>query len=114
MTDDSQLLLHAKLYEVADKYDILELKELVITKFTLVCSEHWSSELFAPAAYHVFSTTPESDKGLRDVVTRTIADNMSILGSPAVGALLNEFNGFAVSLLTMRAKELGWIRASDS
>jgi hypothetical protein len=37
---------------------------------------------------------------------------MDMLNSPAVEALLHEFNGLAVSLLTMRAKDLGWIKTS--
>jgi hypothetical protein len=97
------------MYEIGDKYDVLGLKQLSLAKFSLACDEHWNSDQFAPAAHHAFSTTPEDDKGLRDIVTKTIADHMKLLKKPAVEALLNEFNGLAVSLLKIKGKELGWI-----
>ena len=97
------------MYEIGDKYDVLGLKQLALAKFSLAYTEHWDSRKFASAAHHTFSTTPESDKGLRDIVTKTISDHMQILKSPAVEALLTEFNGLAVALLKMRAEELGWI-----
>jgi hypothetical protein len=108
-TDASQLLLSAKMYEIGDKYDVLGLKQLALAKFSLACEKYWESQEFAPAAHYAFSTTPESDKGLRDIVTKTIADHMKTLNSPAVEALLNEFNGLAMSVLKIRAKDLGWI-----
>lgn len=105
----SQLLVSAKMYEIGDKYDVLGLKQLALAKFSLACEKYWESQEFAPAAHYAFSTTPESDKGLRDIVTKTIADHMKTLNSPAVEALLNEFNGLAMSVLKIRAKDLGWI-----
>jgi hypothetical protein len=105
----SQLLVSAKMYEIGDKYDVLGLKQLALAKFSLACEKYWESQQFAPAAHYVFSTTPESDKGLRDIVAKTIADHMKTLNSPAVEALLNEFNGLAMGVLKIRAKDLGWI-----
>ncbi|CAI9629747.1 unnamed protein product [Alternaria burnsii] len=107
--DASQLLLSAKMYEIGDKYDVLGLKQLALAKFSLACEKYWESQQFAPAAHYAFSTTPESDKGLRDIVIKTIADHMKMLNSPAVEALLNEFNGLAMGVLKIRAKDLGLI-----
>jgi hypothetical protein len=106
-TDASQLLLSAKMYEIGDKYDVVGLKQLALAKFSLACAKCWESQEFAPAAHYAFSTTPESDKGLRDIVTKTIADHMKIIKSPAAEALLNEFNGLAMGVLKIRAKDLG-------
>ncbi|CAN9449974.1 unnamed protein product [Alternaria alternata] len=103
------LLVNAKMYEIGDKYDVLGLKQLALAKFSLACETYWESQQFAPAAHYAFSTTPESDKGLRDIVTKTIADHTKTLNSPAVEALLNEFNGLVTGVLKMRAKDLGWI-----
>ncbi|OWY49671.1 hypothetical protein AA0118_g5068 [Alternaria tenuissima] len=108
-TEATQLLVSAKMYEIGDKYDVLGLKQLALAKFSLACEKYWESQEFAPAAHYAFSTTPESDKGLRDIVTKTIADHMKTLNSPAVEALLNEFNGLAMGVLKMRAKDLGRI-----
>lgn len=106
--DASQLLLHAKMYEVADKYDVTGLDQLAREKFLRAATEFWDTEHFAPAAHYAFSTTPEEDKGLRDVVSNIISQHMALLKKPAVESLLIEFNGLAVGLLKARAKDLGW------
>ena len=103
--DASQLLLGAKMYGIGDKYDVLGLKRLALAKFSLACEKYWESQQFAPAAHYAFSTTPESDKGLRDIVIKTIADHVKIIKSPAVEALLNEFHGLAMGVLKIRAKD---------
>ncbi|KAI4659342.1 uncharacterized protein J4E78_005769 [Alternaria triticimaculans] len=104
----TQLMVHAKLYEIADKYDVVGLKELVIEKFKRACHSFWNDPSFAAAAHHVFSTTPEHDKGLRDIVSKTIAEHMAeLVKKPEVEALLTEFNGLAFGLLKMKT-EAGW------
>ncbi|RYO37466.1 hypothetical protein AA0111_g2145 [Alternaria arborescens] len=105
----SQLLVSAKMYGIGDKYDVPGLKQLALAKFSFACEKYWESQQFAPAAHYAFSTTPESDKGLRDIVAKTIADHMKTLNSPVAEALLNEFNGLAMGVLKIRAKDLGWI-----
>jgi hypothetical protein len=109
--DANQLLLHAKMYEMADKYDVVGLKQLAREKFLRANAEYWNSEQFAPAAHYAFSTTPEGDKGLRDVISNTISTHMVLLNKPAVEALLTKFNGLAFGLLKTRAKELGWTKS---
>jgi hypothetical protein len=111
-SDASQLLLHAKMYEIGDKYDVIGLKQLAREKFLRAAAEYWNDEQFALAAHYAFSTTPEEDKGLRDVVNNTISMHMELLNKPAVEALLTEFNGLAVGLLKMRARDLGWIKSA--
>jgi hypothetical protein len=111
-SDASQLLLHAKMYEIGDKYDVIGLKQLAREKFLRAAAKYWNHEQFAPAAHYAFSTTPEEDKGLRDVVNNTISIHMELLNKPAVEALLTEFNGLAVGLLKMRARDLGWIKSA--
>jgi hypothetical protein len=106
----TQLLRHAKMYEIGDKYGVIGLKELAREKFLRATAKYWNDEQFAPAAYYAFNTTPEEDKGLRDVVSNTISAHMELLNKPAVETLLTEFNGLAVGLLKMRAKDLGWIK----
>jgi hypothetical protein len=106
----SQLLLHAKMYEIADKYDVDGLKELVCEKFFRACALYWDDEHFAPAAYYAFTTTMDDDNGLREIVSKVISEHMVMLNKPAVLALLHEFQGLAVSILTLRATDLGWIK----
>ena len=111
-TKPKQMLLHAKMYELGDKYDVVGLKELAREKFQIWCERYWDEEDFAAAARCAFSTTPDKDAGLRDVVVRTVSGHIDLLNKPAVAAILNEFNGLAVGLLRMRAEDLGWSRSA--
>jgi hypothetical protein len=108
--DATQLLLHSKMYEIGDKYEVVGLKQLAREKFLRAATKYWNDEQFTTAAYYVFNTTPEEDKGLRDVVSSTISAHMGLLDKPAVESLLNEFNGLAVGILKKRAKDLGWTK----
>jgi hypothetical protein len=108
----TQLLLHTKIYEIADKYDVHGLKDLAREKFLRASAEFWDSEEFAPAAHYAFSTTPEGDKGLRDVIINIISKHMALLNKPVIEALLTEFNGLALGLLKMRANDLGWTKSA--
>jgi hypothetical protein len=92
------------MYEIGDKYDVDGLKELAREKFAWMCTLFWNSAYFAPAAYYAYSTTPDEDKGLREVVSKTLFDHMDLIKKPEVEAVLNEFNSLAVGLLMMRMK----------
>lgn len=105
----NHLLTHAKMYEIADKYDVAGLKDLVTENFRNACKNFWSSPTFAIAAYYAFSTTPDSDKGLRDIVVKTIADHMAeLVKKPEIENLLTEFNGLALGLLKAKTKASWW------
>ncbi|KAH7091573.1 hypothetical protein FB567DRAFT_558421 [Paraphoma chrysanthemicola] len=103
-----QLLLHSKMYEIADKYDVKGLKDLARVKFEGSCATFWDDSLFSAAAHHAFSTTMEDDKGLRDVVSGTISKHMELIRKPEVQALMTEFNGLSMSILLKKADEHGW------
>jgi hypothetical protein len=104
-----QLLIHAKMYEIGDKYQISGLKDLSKFKFELACARFWDDEIFAQAAGHAFSTTPEEDGGLRRIVVKTISEHMGLLKKGEVGALMAEFNGLAFGLLMEKAEKCGWL-----
>ncbi|KAI4710214.1 hypothetical protein J4E89_004665 [Alternaria sp. Ai002NY15] len=103
-----QLLLHAKMYEYADKYDVVGLKDLAIEKFNRSCKHFWNKDEFSIAAHHVFSTTVDTDKGLRDIVGATISANMGLVKKPEVKVLMTEFNGLALGILEEKIIEHGW------
>jgi hypothetical protein len=104
-----QLLIHAKMYEIADKYHVSGLKALSQFKFQLACARFWDLGVFAEAAEYAFSSTPEDDVGLRKIVARTISEHMGLLKKKDVGALLMEFNGLAYELLMDKAEKNGWL-----
>ncbi|KAF1915942.1 hypothetical protein BDU57DRAFT_515747 [Ampelomyces quisqualis] len=94
-----QLLLHAKMYEIADKYDVVGLKELVQEKFKRACKTFWDDHSFAAAANHTFSTTVAEDKGLRDIVSSTISEHVELMQKAEIQALMMEHNGLALGIL---------------
>ncbi|PVI05400.1 hypothetical protein DM02DRAFT_668342 [Periconia macrospinosa] len=102
---DAALLTHSKMYEMADKYSISGLKYFVMLKFQACCKAFWNSPMFPLTAHHAFISTPENDKGLRDIITNTISMHMELLKKPEVEALMLEFNGLAFSLLKEKCVE---------
>lgn len=101
----SQLLIHTKMYEMADKYEVVGLKELAKEKFSRSCMHFWDTSDFPVAANHVFLTTPENDEGLRDVVSQTIAKNMALIREPEIRTLLIQFNSLALGILDAKSEE---------
>jgi hypothetical protein len=106
--DASQLLLHAQMYEIADKYDVIGLKALSTEKFQWACMRFWDHPEFTQAAYHAYTTTPDDDKGLRSIVCKTLSNHMRLLLKPEVEGLMVEFNGLSFDLLIAKAKQAGW------
>jgi hypothetical protein len=106
-----QLLTHVKMYEIADKYGVRGLKDLSKKKFSRACMHFWKDSNFAEAAEHVFSTTPDNDKGLRDIVSETIANHIVLWKTPAIETLMTNLNGLALGVLGVlrtKAEENGW------
>jgi hypothetical protein len=100
----NDMVTHAKMYEMADKYDISGLKQLCIEKYKQTCIVFWDDLKFAESAYHVYSTTPTRDKGLRNIVCKIISLHMQLLKKPEIEDLMNEFNGLAFGLLFDKAE----------
>ena len=103
-----QLLLDAKMYAIGDKFDTASLKAMALKRFNRGCLAHWNTDEFAAAAHHVFTSTPDTDMGLRDIVAETISDHMDIFQKPAVEALTEKFHSLAIAVLRLRAREATW------
>ena len=63
-----RMMNNVLVYAIADKYDIVELKELAKRKFQTVANSKWPHDNFLAVVREVFSTTPDGDMGLRQVV----------------------------------------------
>ncbi|KAF2993658.1 hypothetical protein E8E13_000129 [Curvularia kusanoi] len=72
------------------------------------CLKFWDEPEFAQAAYHAYTTTPDHDMGLRNIVSSTLSNHMGLLLKEEVEDLMVEFNGLAFSILRAKAKEAGW------
>ena len=105
--DASQLLLHATMYEIADKYDVTGLRYLVQEKFSRSCEAFWKTKEFAMAAEHALTTTPDSDIGLRQVLYQTMTTHIELLNEPAIITLLHKYPGSAYGVLRCQAEKFG-------
>jgi len=102
--DAAQLLLHAMMYEVADKYDIPGLSVLAKEKFARSCEAFWNTEGFVTAAEHALTTTPDSDTGLRQLLCQTIVAHIELINKPGIATLLSNHTGFAHGVLRRLAE----------
>lgn len=67
----SILRTHAEMYAIADKYDLPTLSELAISKFQEALTMwdwDYDSMEFLESISKVYDLTPESNRGLRDIV----------------------------------------------
>ena len=93
------LELHAAVYAVAEKYDVPDLKSLIVTKFCEDASTVLLQKRNAlPAINMVYSSTPECDRGLRDAIIEfwTVASGFIIKhqGREVVEAFMQDNQAF--------------------
>lgn len=77
--DPASLLVNAKVYIIADKYEIEALKKLACLKYKEVLLNTWNTSNFSESASHVFENTVETDRTLRDVIVQVASDNIRAL-----------------------------------
>jgi hypothetical protein len=65
---DNPLTIHATMYALGDKYQVDGLSQLAREKFESCLHHHAHSEDFVTAVQLVYSSTPDTNRGLRDVV----------------------------------------------
>ena len=76
------LTINALVYAMAEKYAILSLKELAKKKMGEAMKKRdWGLETLVAALSVVWSTTPQSDRGLRDQLTPLIQEFKSNLAA---------------------------------
>ncbi|KAG4272582.1 hypothetical protein FPRO04_10535 [Fusarium proliferatum] len=79
--DSPAMMFHAKVYQIADKYDIEALKRLAATKYGTSIDAGWEMDSFPDAIELAYTTTPPGDQRLRkiaaDVVMKRIGTLMS-------------------------------------
>ena len=73
--DSSSGFNNARVYAIAEKYDIPLLKELAKERFVKWAEDNWSHRDFPAVAREVYESTLSSDRGLRDVVSRLYVEH---------------------------------------
>ncbi|KAK3291910.1 BTB/POZ protein [Chaetomium fimeti] len=73
------LTVHARVYALAEKYDIKGLKTLSLGKFEIEADLHWDSDDFMCAVEEVYTSTVDEDRGMRDAVVEAVYNNAGVL-----------------------------------
>lgn len=102
---DAGAIMHAKVYALGCKYQIPSLQSAALKKFEEAAALAWATDEFVHAVHLVHTTTPDSDKGLRDVTARVILEHDDELcNKPAMEAVVRSFDGLAYGLLKEQTK----------
>ncbi|RMY31081.1 hypothetical protein D0866_07544 [Hortaea werneckii] len=102
---DAGAIMHAKVYALGSKYQIPSLQNASLKKFEEAAVVAWATDEFVHAVHLVHSTTPDSDKGLRDITARVILEHDDELcNKPAMEAVIRNFDGLAYNLMKEQTK----------
>lgn len=101
------LLINAQVYTIAEKYNIHSLKKLALKKFDGMAVNCWEDDGFSSAIKEIYTSTPETDKGLRNIVCDRAKINMKVLlRRPDFRATLLEVTEFTVDMLDAVVKAM--------
>ncbi|KAL8684852.1 MAG: hypothetical protein Q9224_006099 [Gallowayella concinna] len=75
----SALLNNVLVYSLAEKYDIQRLKELSQDKFEIRAADEWTIEDILHVLPLVYTSTPATDRGLRNIMIRVCLRHMDRL-----------------------------------
>ena len=97
---EESLVNDAKIYSLADKYNLGLLKEVAKSCSHSMLDKHWNTDRFSEAATLIWQTTPASDSGLRQLVVASLwAHKEILLARDDVKLLINELDGFSKDLM---------------
>ncbi|OCL13437.1 hypothetical protein AOQ84DRAFT_274788, partial [Glonium stellatum] len=102
----SPAVFNAKVYSLADKYDLSALKLHAKEKFDKAVENCWSADDFPHVISEVYSSTPATDRGLRNVVMRVVYEHLDLLlEKQEFTNMLEETTGFAADVTGHLAKD---------
>ncbi len=98
------MVFHAQVYAMAEMYGIQSLKTYSKEKFETTIATGWNLEAFPSSITEVFSTTPETDRGLRDPVIKVCCENSkALVADDGFKVILREAPGFAAEFAEVLA-----------
>ncbi|WPH05109.1 Hypothetical protein R9X50_00801000 [Acrodontium crateriforme] len=99
--EDAHILLHTRVYALAEKYDIPSLKEVAKTKFETAMACFFDSPELADAIEEVYCTTIDSDRGLRDIVMEAFKAHPELASTADVYAVIERTPTLAMELFKL-------------
>ena len=94
------LATHASVYGIAEKYEIMPLKDLAKQKFETMIKEQWNDPSLPDAIEIIYNTTHNADRGLRTILTTSIKGQIKkLLPKPQFADVVRSCGDFAVDLM---------------
>lgn len=103
-SEKAGLVFHAKMYSLADKYNIRGMKAFAQDHFRIRAQGNCRAKEFPAAIRIVYKTTVDEDRGLRDVVVDIISMNMDLLDRLDIKVAVRATANLAFELL-MKSRE---------
>ncbi|RSL86666.1 hypothetical protein CEP52_015741, partial [Fusarium oligoseptatum] len=104
-SDDSHLVIHVKVFTLAEKYDIPPLKDLSLKKFEAAARLHWKSNRLVEAAQEAYTSTVSDVQEMRKAVIKILYMQRELLDEKHVKDLLLQVPQITFDLL-MRFHEM--------
>ncbi|KAI4088817.1 MAG: hypothetical protein LQ344_005794 [Seirophora lacunosa] len=115
----SFIMNNAAVYALAEKYDIPALKNLAKEKFEARCRGfRWADANLVVALEMVYSSTPETDRGLRDIMARVCLQHIDessgkVLDAPQLQELMIKEGALGVDVLVRAHAETRSLREHE-
>jgi hypothetical protein len=99
-----RLVFHAKMYAMADKYNIKNLKLFAQERFSDALQTGWSHKEFPVAIRTAYETTLDTDQGLREPLVKVLLSRPALLDDAEVEAAVKDIPNLAYELLKRQHK----------
>lgn len=97
---EESLLINVKVYILADKLDIIELKELATSKYEMLVLALWDTAAFLESVALLFGNTMENDLPLREIIAMISSYRIkNLMEKESFVMLMKEHGDLAVMIL---------------
>ncbi|KAK1067289.1 hypothetical protein LTR74_006493 [Friedmanniomyces endolithicus] len=96
--DQANLVIHARVYALAEKYDIPSLKHIAKQKLEMAMACNYDSPDLPLAIEEVYCSTIDTDRGLRDIVCEAFRCHPQLASTPDVRQAISELPSLALDL----------------
>jgi len=98
------VLIHAKMYALADLYSAQGLKTVAEEKFATATGDRnkWNCKEFVETVEIAYSSTPDRDCGLRDVICIVLSRQSNLTQEPEIDKALEGIPCLARDLLKLK------------
>lgn len=97
--DDSYPILHARVYALAEVYDIPGLKELALKKFNEVINQNEHLDRLLDSIKEAYTSTVPEDRGMRDDIVKFLYTNAKLLDEESVKNVLQDITALPYDLV---------------